>query len=187
MTASVSTSRLVAGAVLPDFELPDHTGELRRLSDLQAGEPMVLLLSRGKHCPREQQHHRELLRFWEWCQVAYTKMVTIAANDLHDLASFRIAVAATWPFLSDADRMVQRTLDIQEYTDPFHDPLVPHTLVLAPNLVIDKVYVGYWFWGRPSAYDLWADMRDLHRRIKPDFDPTVDEVRRDWERMHAAG
>jgi hypothetical protein len=26
-----------------------------------------------------------------------------------------------------------------------HDASVPHTLVLAPGLVIDKVYVGYWF------------------------------------------
>jgi hypothetical protein len=54
---------------------------------------------------------------------------------------------------------------------------VPHTLVLAPGLVIDKIYCGYWFWGRPSIYDLWSDLRDLHRRIKPDFDPLVPEVR----------
>jgi peroxiredoxin len=168
---------LVPGATFPDFELLDHTGAMRRLSELQGDNPLVLVLSRGKHCPREQQHHRELTKLWEWCQVAFTGMVTIAANDLHDLNSFRIAVAAGWPFLSDDDRVVQRTLDIQEYTDPVHDPLVPHTLVLAPGLVIDKIYVGYWFWGRPSSYDLWADLRDLHRRIKPDFDPTTDDAR----------
>jgi peroxiredoxin len=175
---------LVPGATLPDFELPDHEGITRRLSALQGEDPMVLLLSRGRHCPREQHHHRELLKLHEWCQVAYTRMVTIAANDLHDLNSFKIAVAAPWPFLSDAERVVQRTLDIQEYTDPYHDPLIPHTLVLAPDLRIERIYVGFWFWGRPSSYELWADLRHLFRRIKPDFDPTLPEARAAWETSH---
>lgn len=174
------------GARFPDFELPDHNGTLQRLSALQGSDPMVLHLSRGRHCPREQQQHREMVRFYEWCGVAFTGLVTIAANDVHDLHSFRIAVGAQWPFLSDADRLVQRTLDIKEYTDPVHDPLVPHTIILAPGLVIDKIYVGYWFWGRPSIYDLWADLRDLSKRIRADFDPTLPEVRAAWEVTAAA-
>jgi hypothetical protein len=79
------------------------------------------------------------------------------------------------------DLKVQSTLDIREYTDPHHNATVPHTIILAPGLVIDKVYVGYWFWGRPSIYDLWADLRDLHQRIKPDFDPTTPQARAAWE------
>ena len=54
-------------------------------------------------------------------------------------------------------------------------------MVLAPGLLIDKVYVGYWFWGRPSAYRLWEDLRDLFLRIKDDFDPTLGDVRERWE------
>jgi hypothetical protein len=57
---------------------------------------------------------------------------------------------------------------------------VPYTLVLAPGLVIDKIYCGYWFWGRPSIYDLWADLRDLSMRIRPDFDPLLPEIRDAW-------
>jgi hypothetical protein len=64
-------------------------------------------------------------------------------------------------------------LKIDEYTDPHHNATVPHTLVLAPGLVIDKSYVGYWFFGRPSAYQLWDDLQGLFRRIKQDFDPTL--------------
>ena len=41
------------------------------------------------------------------------------------------------------------TLNIQEYTDPDHDPMIPHTLVLAPGLIVHRVYNGYWFWGQP--------------------------------------
>jgi peroxiredoxin len=52
-----------------------------------------------------------------------------------DINEFRDAVGAEWPFLADPDRIVQRDLDIQEYTDP-HDPMVPHTFVLEPGLRI---------------------------------------------------
>ena len=47
---------------------------------------------------------------------------------------------------------------------------MPHTLVLAPGLVIDKVYVGYWFWGRPSVDQLWADLSEFRAdqgRLRP--------------------
>jgi hypothetical protein len=89
----------------------------------------------------------------------------------------RIATGAHWTFLADVDHELQTMLDIREYTDDHHAATVPHTLVLAPGLVIDKVYVGYWFWGRPSPNQLWEDLQDLHRRIKPDFDPTTPAAR----------
>ena len=58
--------------------------------------------------------------------------------------------------------------------------------MLAPGLLIDKVYVGYWFWGRPSPEQLWVDLQDLFRRTKADFDPTPPEVRAAWERANTA-
>lgn len=173
------SANLVPGAVLPDFELPDDTGTKRRLSELQGDDPMVLL-GRGEHCPRERQHQREMVKLHEWCAVAFTKLVTVLPNDLHDVGKLKISTGAYWPFLADADLEVQRTLDIREYTDPHHDAIVRHTLVLAPGLVIDKAYVGYTFWGRPSAYDLWSDLRDLMQRTKADFDPTLPEPRAAW-------
>jgi hypothetical protein len=56
--------------------------------------------------------------------------------------------------------------------------------VLAPGLEIEKTYCGFWFWGRPSPYDLWADLRALRMRINADFDPTVPEVRAAWYERH---
>jgi peroxiredoxin len=35
------------GEIAPDFELPDSTGSLRRLSELAASGPLVLLFYRG--------------------------------------------------------------------------------------------------------------------------------------------
>jgi hypothetical protein len=36
---------IIAGAVFPDYELTDHTGTRRKLSDLQGPDPMVLVRS----------------------------------------------------------------------------------------------------------------------------------------------
>jgi peroxiredoxin len=38
---------LVAGSAFPDLELPDETGTPRRLSEIAAGQPLVLAFSRG--------------------------------------------------------------------------------------------------------------------------------------------
>jgi peroxiredoxin len=173
------------GDVFPDYELPDEQGVLHRLSDLQGDEPLVVLLSRGQHCPRERQHHRELLRLQEILPVAFTSLVSILPNDLHDTYKLKITTGAYWTFLADTELEVQTAHEIAEYTDPHHAATVPHTLVLAPGRVIDKAYCGYWYWGRPSSERLWGDLRDLSRRIKPDFDPTTPEARAAWEAARA--
>ena len=178
---------LTPGETLPDFELRDDSGTLRRLSELQGSNAMILMLGRGEHCPRERQHQREMLKLYEWCAVAFTELVTILPNDLHETNKLRISTGAHWTYLADEDLEVQRAFGIREYTDSHHDATVPHTLVLAPGLVIDKVYVGYWFWGRPTPYQLWEDLQDLHRRIKPDFDPTTEDARAAWEAAQVAG
>jgi peroxiredoxin len=177
----MSEKLLQPGMMLPDFELADDEGVMHRLSELQGEDPMVLLLGRGEHCPRERQHQREMIKLHEWCAVGFTKLVTVLPNNEHDTNKLKISTGAYWTYLCDENLEVQSTLGIDEYTDPHHDATVPHTLVLAPGLVIDKVYVGYWFFGRPSAHQLWEDLQDLFRRIKDDFDPTLAEVREKWE------
>jgi hypothetical protein len=106
--------------------------------------------------------------------------VSVLPNDQHDAYKLKISTGANWTFLADEDLTVQSDLDIREYTDPHHAANVPYTLVLAPGLIVDKIYCGYWFWGRPSIYALWDDLRDLSMRIRPDFDPLLPEVRDAW-------
>jgi peroxiredoxin len=177
---------LEPGSVLPDFELPDENGIRHRLSELQGDDVMVLMLGRGEHCPRERQHQKEMVRFHEWCPVAFTTLVTVLPNDLHDVFKMRIATGAHWTYLSDGELEVQRALEIDEYTDPHHDATVPHTVILSPGLVVEKVYVGYWFWGRPSPQQLWLDLQDVFARTKDDFDPTLPAVRERWEAAQGA-
>ncbi|HEX5202834.1 MAG TPA: redoxin domain-containing protein [Actinoplanes sp.] len=174
-------SDIVPGGIFPDYELPDHTGEPRRLSDLQGRDPMILTLARGHFCPKEHQQHLALAAFYPKIAVAYTQIVTIATDDHHTIQEFRASVGAQWPFLSDPGRIVQRDLDIQEYTDPDNDPMIPHTLVLKPGLVVHTIYNGYWFWGRPSVDDLWLDLRAATREIRPDWDLAKPGLREAWE------
>ncbi len=177
---------LEPGMTFPAVTLPDENGVRHRLSTLQGDDLMVVHLSRGEHCPRERMHHRELLRFHEWCSVSFTQLVSILPNTLHDVYKLKISTGAHWTFLADSDLELQTALDIREYTDPHHPATVPHTLILEPGLKIAKSYVGYWFWGRPSPYQLWLDLQEVARRTKPDFDPTTPEARAAWEAQAAA-
>ena len=178
---------LEPGLTFPDVTLPDETGTRHRLSTLQGEDAMVLHLSRGEHCPRERMHHRELLRFHEWCSVGFTQLVSILPNTLHDTYKLKISTGANWTFLADEEIQLRDLLAIDEYTDTHHDnAVVPHTLILSPGLTIEKVYVGYWFWGRPSNEQLWADLGELLQRTKADFDPTTAAAREAWEREQQA-
>jgi len=174
-------SDIVPGGIFPDYELPDHTGAMHKLSDLQGGDPMILTLARGHYCPKEHQQHLALAAFYPKIAVAYTQVVTIATDDRHTLQEFRSSVGAQWTFLADPGRVVQQDLDIQEYTDPENNPMIPHTLVLKPGLVIHTIYNGYWFWGRPSTDDLWLDLRAASREARPDWDLSKPGLREAWE------
>jgi peroxiredoxin len=172
---------IAPGATFPDYELTDHSKERRKLSELQGNDPMILLLSRGHFCPKDHQQHLELAANYSKIAVAYTQIVTISTDSIFETNEFRNSVGAQWTFLSDAGRHVQQDLDIQEYTDPTHDPMIPHTLVLKPGLVVHTIYNGYWFWGRPSFADLWRDLRDATREIRPDWDLAAPGLREAWD------
>ena len=173
-------SDIIPGGTFPDYALPDHTGIVRRLSELQGRDPLILMLSRGHYCPKEHQQHHDLAAFQSKVAVAYTQMVTISTDEHHTLQEFRAAVGAQWTFLSDPGRTVQQDLDIAEYTDPDHNPMIPHTLVLKPGLLIHSIYNGYWFWGRPSVDDLWRDLRAAAAEIRPDWDLDAPGLRQAW-------
>ena len=170
------------GGRFPDYELPDHTGTRRRLSDIQGNDPMILVLSRGHFCPKDRQQHRILVELEPEINVAYTKLVTVSTDALLELNEMRAGVGAHWPFLSDPKRRIQKDLDIQEYTDSRHDPMIPHTFVLEPDLVIHSIYNGYWYWGRPGAEELRRDLREATMKIRTDWDLSKPGLREAWDR-----
>jgi peroxiredoxin len=73
-------SDIVPGGIFPDYELPDHTSKVRKLSELQGDDPLILTLARGHYCPKEHQQHLELAAFYPKIAVAYTQIATIATT-----------------------------------------------------------------------------------------------------------
>jgi peroxiredoxin len=169
------------GSRFPDYELPDQDGIPRQLSQLQGDNPMVLHLSRGGFDPKEHVFVGKLVDASVEFRVAYTRVVVISPDDQLELNEFRDSVGAQFPFLADPGRTVRDDLDIAEYTDPVHDPMVPHTFVLGPGLSIFRIYNGYWYWGRPTIEELHRDLREVLRETRPDFDLSAPGVREAWE------
>ncbi len=174
-------SDIQPGAQFPDYELPDQGGTPRRLSELQGSLPMLLHLARGNFCPKEHRFLKKLVDAWPDFRVSHTRVAMISTDDSLNTNAFRDAIGAEFPFLSDPDRTIQQDLDIQEYTDPVHDPMIPHTFVLEPGLKIYKYYIGYWFWARPSMHELHMDLREVMKRFRPDYDPQAPGLREAWE------
>ena len=175
-------SDIVPGAIFPDYELSDHTGKHRTLSELQASDPMIVVLSRGGYCPKDRRQSEGLVQLHREMEVGYCRLVTISTDNLLETNENRTAVGAHWPFLSDPGRKLQKDLDIAEYTDPTHNPMIPHTLVLAPGLVVFKIYNGYWYFGRSTIEELRHDLRSVLQKCRPDWDITKPELRAAWER-----
>ena len=173
---------ITPGAVFPDYELSDHTGKHQKLSDLQGPDPMIVVLSRGSFCPKDRRQAEGLVELHREMEVGYCRLVTISTDNLIATNEFRTGVDAHWTFLSDPGRKVQKDLDIAEYTDPTNNPMIPHTIVLEPGLIVYRIYNGYWFFGRPTVEELRQDLRAVLKKCRPDWDITSPEQKAAWGR-----
>lgn len=174
-------SEIKKGAKFPDYELPDQEGKKRKLSELQGKDPVALVLARGGYCPKEHLQHQWMAAMQNECKVGYCGLITISTDTVLESKEWRTRLGAHWPFLSDQERMIQQELDIKEYTDPKHDPMIPHTILLEPGLVVYRIYNGYWYWGRPTPEELRQDFRTLSMKCRPDWDLSNPEVQQKWK------
>src|SRR3954463_10359031 len=110
-------SDIIPGATFPDYELADETGKRRKLSELQGQDPMVIVLGRGGYCPKDRRQAEGLLELYREMEVGYCRLVTITTDSIIETREFRSGVGAHWPVLSDSRRVIQKALDIAEYTD----------------------------------------------------------------------
>jgi peroxiredoxin len=161
---------LTIGQPIPDFELLDHNGNPRRLSQLVGGDPTVIQFYRGWWCPKEQAFFRRLVGLQEDAEVAYSRILSVSVDPPEVSAAFRAGIGARWTFLSDPDREVQAQLGLRETTDTLHDPYVPAVWVISPDLCIRAAYNGYWYWGRPTNEELVKDLRLVSQGLRPDWD-----------------
>ena len=105
------------------------------LSELQGQDTMVLVLSRGGFLPKDRRQAELLVQFHRELEVGYCRLVTISTDNITLTNEYRTGVGAHWPFLSDAGRVIQKDLDIAEYTRfTENHPMIPHVIVLEPGL-----------------------------------------------------
>jgi peroxiredoxin len=153
-----------------DLELPDHSGNRRQLTELAAGDPLLLHFYRGFWCPKEQAFFRRLVRLQDEAEVAYTRFVSVSVDPPETAAAFRAGLGARWTFLSDAERRYQGELGLRETTDLVHRPYLPASFLLGPDLAIHHAWNGYWFWGRPTNEELRQSFRTVTMVIRPDWE-----------------
>ena len=94
------------GDVVDDFELPDETGTVRRLSELLAKGPVVLFFypaAMTMGCTRESCHFRDLQA--EFDDVG-AQRVGISADAVDKQRQFSEKHSFDFPLLSDPDRVV---------------------------------------------------------------------------------
>ena len=60
--------------------------------------------------------------------------------------------------------------------------MIPHTIVLEPGLIVFNVYMGYWFFGRPTVEELRLDLRMVLRKCRPDWDLSEPGLKMAWAR-----
>ncbi len=161
---------LTSGRAFPDLALPDHSGRPRTLAELAAGDPLVLITSRGWWCPKEQRYLRELTAIQSEFEVAYARIVVVSVDPPEVQSAFRAGLGARFTFLSDAQRDWLPRLGLEETTDTVHRPYRPAAFTLRPDLTIHAAYNGYWFWGRATMEELRGDMRAITREIRPDWE-----------------
>ena len=174
-------AELVPGNPFPDISLPEHTGRELSLAEIASHQPLVLCFARGWWCPKEQVRLANLVGLQEELQREYGRIAVATVDEPYVNGAFRAGLGADFPFLSDEERRIAAELDLLELTDELHRPFLPLTLMLDSNLVIHKVWCGFWYWGNPTPDELRLALHEITREEQPTFDPQPV-----WERGGAA-
>ena len=172
-------TNLSVGEAFPDFELPDHGGRQRRISDytrpgsldemlcFDDGYPLILVFGRGFFCPRDQEQMRGLVQFQSELAVNYCQLVSVSADPPRVAAAFRAGLGARWPFLADEGReVIERVGIVDETEGEYAGVSRPFTFVLRPDLTIHRIYDGWFFVGRPTLEELRHDLREIMQTRK---------------------
>lgn len=108
-----SLPNMKQGELVPDFSLPDQTGQTRTLTELLANGPIVLFFYPAAFtpgCTAEACHFRDLAS--EFAEVGATR-VGISADAVAKQAEFAAAQSFDYPLLSDEDGAVATAFGVK--------------------------------------------------------------------------
>ena len=112
---------------------------------------------------------RHYVEFQKELQINYCKLVVASVDPPEVNAALRAGLGAEFPCLSDHDRKVVQALDMTETSKSRGVTAMPYTFSLMPDLTIHNIYCGYWYLGRPTLEELRMDLREMMRKVRPDF------------------
>lgn len=116
---------------------------------------------------------RHFVEFQKELAINYCKLVVVSVDAPEVNAAFRTGLDAEFPFLSDHDRKVVKALDMTETSKSRGVTAMPYTFSLMPDLTIHNLYCGYWYLGRPTLDELRRDLREMMRKVRPDFEGPI--------------
>jgi peroxiredoxin len=116
---------------------------------------------------------RHYVELQEELAINYCKLAVVSVDSPEVNDAFRTGMGAKYPFLSDQERKVVKLLDMTETSKSRGVTAMPHTFSLLPDLTIHNIYNGYWFVGRPTLEELRRDLREMMRKVRPDFEGPI--------------
>ena len=114
---------------------------------------------------------RHYVELQEELAINYCKLAVVSVDPPEVNDAFRTGLGANFPFLSDQDRKVVQQLDMTETSKTRGITTIPYTFSLMPDLTVHNLYCGYWYVGRPTLDELRKDLREMMKKVRPDFDP----------------
>ena len=114
---------------------------------------------------------RLLTEFQQELAINYCKLAVASVDPPEVNAAFKAGLGASFPFLSDQERVVIRQLDMVERSKSRGETAIPYTFSLMPDLTVHNIYCGYWFVGRATIEELRQDLRAMMKKVRRDFDP----------------
>jgi peroxiredoxin Q/BCP len=127
---------LTEGSRAPDFELPDQTGALVRLTDLLTTGPVVLFFypaAMTSGCTKESCHFRDLGAEFD---AAGGQRVGISTDSVAKQQQFADAYSFDYPLLSDEAGQVATAYGVRR---KYITPVKRATFVIGSDQVIGKV------------------------------------------------
>jgi len=122
------------GDVIADFELPDETGKLRRLSEFLASGPVVLFtypVAMSKGCTAESCYFRDLGAEFE---AVGASRIGLSADSVDRQAAFSSRHDFDYPLLSDQSGAVTKMLGVRRGFARL--PVKRWTFVIAPDATV---------------------------------------------------
>jgi thioredoxin-dependent peroxiredoxin len=103
---------LKPGALAPDFELPDHTGRTRRLSELAAEGPLILYFYPADFTPGCTQEACDFRDLHARMLAAGLRVVGISPQSSDSHRQFRERHSLPFALLSDEDKSVIKAFGV---------------------------------------------------------------------------